>query len=317
RLNELSFKYNYDRIIAASRSMKDVLKLLDKVTDSVFSVLIQGESGTGKELVANAIHFNGPRKDKPFAAENCAAISETLLESELFGYVRGAFTGAERDRKGLFEIAHGGTLLLDEIANMSPGMQVKLLRVLETGELRRVGGKDTIKVDVRVISASNKNLKEMTEKGQFREDLFFRLNVFTVNLPPLRDRKEDIPLLVAHFLGEFSTASGQPPKKVDASAVHLLSDYHWPGNVRELKNIINSVVSLSDANVLAAKDFVEQLPKIDRRRERDALFEDISVEEYMRRFIVANKDRLNNTEMAKILGISRKTLWDRRRKWNV
>jgi transcriptional regulator with GAF, ATPase, and Fis domain/tetratricopeptide (TPR) repeat protein len=317
RLEDMSLKYTYDRIIAFSRGMRDVLRLLDKVTDSNFSVLIQGESGTGKELVANAIHFNGPRKSKPFAAENCAALSETLLESELFGYVRGAFTGAERDKKGLFEIADGGTLFLDEIANMSPNMQVKLLRTLETGELRRVGGKDTIKVDVRIISASNQNLKKLVGNGSFREDLFFRLNVFTVNLPPLRDRKEDVPYLVEHFLQEFASASGQPQKKLDASAIRLLVDYQWPGNVRELKNVINNVVSLVESNVLRAKDFVELLPTIDRRRERDALYENVSVEEYMRRFIIANREKLNNTEMAKALGISRKTLWDRRKKWSV
>ncbi len=317
KLRELTVKYNYDNIIARSPRMREVFMLLDRVTDSNLTVLIQGESGTGKELVAKAIHFNGPRKARSFGAENCAALSDTLLESELFGYMRGAFTGAEKDKKGLFEMAHGGTLFLDEVGDMSVEMQKKLLRVLETGDLRRGGGKDVVKVDVRVISASNKDLKKLVEKGQFREDLYYRLNVFTVLLPPLRDRKEDIPLLVEHFLADFAREVKTGPKKMDRGAMALLMEHNWPGNVRELRNVMMGVASLSDKEVLGVSDFVEKLPSMERRRREASILEPLSVEEYMKRFILTNQKGMTDTQMAKILGISRKTLWEKRKKWNL
>ncbi len=317
KLRELTVKYNYDNIIARSPRMREVFMLLDRVTDSNLTVLIQGESGTGKELVAKAIHFNGPRKTRYFGAENCAALSDTLLESELFGYMRGAFTGAEKDKKGLFELAHSGTLFLDEVGDMSVEMQKKLLRVLETGELRRVGGKDTVHVDVRVISASNKDLKKLVEKGQFREDLYYRLNVFTVLLPPLRDRKEDIGLLVEHFLREFAKEVKQGQKKIDRGGMALLMEHNWPGNVRELRNVVMGVASLSDKEVLGVNDFVEKLPSMERRRREASILEPLSVEEYMKRFILTNQKTMTDTHMAKILGISRKTLWEKRKKWNL
>ncbi|MBI3270051.1 MAG: sigma 54-interacting transcriptional regulator [Planctomycetes bacterium] len=325
KTRELTVKYNYQNIVARSPKMRDVFMLLDRVTDSALPVVIHGESGTGKELVAKAIHFNGPRKGKHFAAENCAALTETLLESELFGYVKGAFTGADRDRKGLFEIAHGGTLFLDEIGDMSVDMQKKLLRTLESGELRRVGGKDVIKVDVRIIGASNKDLKALTEQQLFREDLYYRLNVFQVKLPPLRDRKEDIPLLVNYLLGEFATESKTPKKSVDAAAMGLLIDYNWPGNIRELKNIIRGVASLSDATQLGVKDFVDKIPVIDRRNAKEEASSTtvgpqgqyLSIDEYTRQFIVQHQDKMSDTDIAKVLGISRKTLWEKRKKWEI
>ena len=198
----LAVRYDYRNIIGKTPRMLDLFRLLDRITDTTLPVVIQGESGTGKELVARAIHANGPRRDRPFVAENCAAIPETLLESTLFGYVRGAFTGAERDTRGLFEVADGGTLFLDEVAEMSPGMQGKLLRVLQLGELRRVGSERTRKVDVRIVTATNRDLARMVEEGKFRRDLFFRLNVAQIALPPLRDRRDDIPLMVEHFLAK-------------------------------------------------------------------------------------------------------------------
>src|SRR6476620_2427933 len=216
--------------------MLELFRLLDRVTDTALPVVIYGESGTGKELVARAIHHNGPRRQRAFVSESCAAIPETLLEAALFGHVRGAFTGAQGERRGLFEIAHGGTLFLDEVGEMPASMQVKLLRVLQQGEFRRVGGEKTIKVDVRVLVASNRDLSRLVEEGRFREDLFYRLNVVRVALPPLRERREDIPLLVEHFLAKHAQAAGKPAKRVARAALTKLLGHRWPGNVRELEN---------------------------------------------------------------------------------
>ena len=206
----LAVRYDYRNIVGRTPRMLELFRLLDRITDTALPVVIQGESGTGKELVARAIHFNGPRRDRPFVGENCAAIPETLLESTLFGYVRGAFTGADRDTRGLFEIADGGTLFLDEVGEMSPAMQGKLLRVLQEGELRRVGGERTRKVDVRIVAATNRDLGRLVEEGKFRQDLYFRLNVARVSLPPLRERRDDIPLMVEHFLGKRGRARRAP-----------------------------------------------------------------------------------------------------------
>ncbi|MHC5036691.1 MAG: sigma 54-interacting transcriptional regulator [Planctomycetota bacterium] len=241
-------RYDYSRIVGKSEAMQQVFQILDRATDSVVPVLIVGESGTGKELVARAIHMNGPRKDALCAVENCAAISETLLETELFGHVKGAFTGAVADKKGLFEVADGGTLFLDEVGEMSPGMQAKLLRVLQDGEFRPVGGKAVKKVDVRMIYASNRDLRKEVAEGRFREDLFYRMNVLTVHLPPLRDRIEDIPLLVDHFLLAFAEA-GHMPVTMTAGAVKRMLAYRWPGNVRELENEIKRAEALSDGEI--------------------------------------------------------------------
>ena len=243
------FKYDYGFIVTRSPKMHEIFSLLDKVTDSVVPVLILGESGTGKELVARAIHQNGPRKDHAFVSENCAAIPVNLLESEFFGHVRGAFTGATRDKRGLFEVAHGGTLFLDEIADMSLAMQTKFLRVLQDGEIRRVGGKDIIKVDVRAISATNKNIYEMVRKNEFREDLLYRINVITITLPPLRDRREDIPLLIDYFLEKVAERTSEKKKVIDRETFHLLYQYDWPGNIRELENEIERLAALSGERI--------------------------------------------------------------------
>lgn len=232
-------------IVGTSAAMGQVYELLEKVLPSAYPVLIQGESGTGKELIARALHKYGPRKDKPFVSENCAAIPETLLESELFGHKKGAFTGAVAERKGHFENANHGTIFLDEIGDMSSAMQTKLLRVLQDGEIRPVGGTSVLHVDVRVIAASNKDLRELVAKKLFREDLFFRLNVITIYLPPLRDRKEDIPLLVAHFLRK-ATAENKRELAVTPAAMKALQKHRWPGNVRELENEIRRGVALCD-----------------------------------------------------------------------
>ncbi|HVR75533.1 MAG TPA: sigma 54-interacting transcriptional regulator [Planctomycetota bacterium] len=245
------FKYDYSAIVTRSPRMYEIFSLIDKVTDSSVPVLVLGDSGTGKELIAKAIHENGPRRSRPFVSENCAAIPVNLLESEFFGHVRGAFTGATRDKRGLFEVAHGGTLFLDETADMSPAMQTKFLRVLQDGEIRRVGGKDIIKVDVRIISATNKNIYEMVRKNEFREDLLYRINVITITLPPLRDRREDIPLLIDFFLERIAARSGEKKKTIDRDTFHLLYQYDWPGNIRELENEVERLAALSGEKIEA------------------------------------------------------------------
>lgn len=235
---------NYSEIIGESPALIRVFRLLDRIAHSNVPVLIQGESGTGKELVAGALHRNSLRRDQAFVAENCAAIPETLLESELFGYKRGAFTGADKNKTGLFKVADGGTLFLDEIGDMSLSMQKKLLRVLQDGEIRPVGSNEVSHVDVRIISASNKNLKEMVARGEFRADLYFRLNTITVTVPPLRDRPEDIALLVDFFVERIAKEMNCKPIPLAAEALKALEKYRWPGNIRELENEMRRCLAL-------------------------------------------------------------------------
>ncbi len=244
-LEQLRTKYSYGNIVGRSKAMQELFKVLDKITETHFPVIIHGESGTGKELVAKAIHFNGPRKDKPFVAENCGALPESLLESELFGHVKGSFTGADKDKEGLFAFANGGTLFLDEIGEMGLEMQKKLLRVLQEGEIRPVGGKKSIKVDVRIIAATHRDLKKMVEEGTFREDLYYRLNVFTLRLPPLRERRDDLPLLIEHFLEKYAAESGTPKKEVARDAMRRIVDFEWPGNIRQLENEVKRALAFA------------------------------------------------------------------------
>ncbi|HXJ22139.1 MAG TPA: sigma 54-interacting transcriptional regulator [Polyangia bacterium] len=248
----LAVRYDYRNIVGRTPRMLDLFRLIDRITDTTLPVVIQGESGTGKELVARALHANGPRRDRAFVGENCAAIPETLLESTLFGYVRGAFTGADHDTRGLFEVADGGTLFLDEVGEMSPAMQGKLLRVLQEGEIRRVGSERTRKVDVRIVAATNRDLARMVEEGKFRRDLFFRLNVAAIALPPLRDRRDDIPLMIDHFLAKIAARVGRPPKPIEPAAMARLLAYRWPGNVRELENEVTRAEALSGERIGAA-----------------------------------------------------------------
>ena len=251
RTKRIDLKGDYSGITGSSKSMLDIFGILDRISTSSAPVLINGESGTGKELIANAVHQNSPRKGQVFVSENCGALTETLLESELFGYVKGAFTGANKDHKGLFELAVGGTLFLDEVGDMSPSMQKKLLRVLQEGVIRRVGGKDYISVDVRTISATNKDLLEEVRSGNFREDLYYRLNVINLKLPPLRERKEDIPELVETFLAGLTSETGLE-KKIEPAAVQRLIQYRWPGNIRELLNEMKRLHTLSDGDIRVA-----------------------------------------------------------------
>ncbi|MCX8116310.1 MAG: sigma-54 dependent transcriptional regulator [Desulfobacterota bacterium] len=247
-------RYHFEKIIGQSPKMLELYDLLAKVAPTKTNILITGESGTGKELVAKAIHYNSPRKEKPFVTLNCGAIPETLIESELFGHMKGAFTDAITTKKGLFEVADEGTLFLDEISELPLMMQVKLLRVLQDREFKRVGGTEDIRVDVRIISATNKDLEEAVREKRFREDLFYRLNVIQIKLPPLRERKEDIPLLAAHFLKKYSEELGKEITRISPEALRLLMQYDYPGNVRELQNIIERAVALETASELTPEN---------------------------------------------------------------
>ena len=242
---ELKERFRPDNIIGNSNVMQNVFNLIAQVAKSSANVLIRGESGTGKELVANAIHYNSLRADKPFVKVNCAALPETIVESELFGHEKGAFTGALKTRKGRFEMADGGTIFLDEVGDFSPATQIKLLRFLQEREFERLGGNETIKADVRVIAATNRNLEEMMESGEFRQDLYYRLNVFPIYIPPLRHRKTDILLLADIFIEKYSKANNKNVKRISTPAIDMLMSYHWPGNVRELENCIERAVLLA------------------------------------------------------------------------
>jgi transcriptional regulator with PAS, ATPase and Fis domain len=315
--SESEYRFDYSGIVGKSEKIKNILRMLDHVIESNVPVLIQGESGTGKELVARAIHFNGPRRLKKLVAENCASIPETLLESELFGYEGGAFTGAAtHGKKGLFELADGGTLLLDEISNMSQEMQKKLLRVLQDGVIRKVGGSSTIKVDVRIISASNRDLKELVDKGRFRVDLFYRINAITVILPPLRERKEDIPLLVDYFFRNISRDTDTRLREVDPEVIQMFTDYDWPGNVRELENEIYRLVALSEYRITpdivsshiqgATQPAAAKMPALLKveKLDKDTLRKAVANVE---REIIAKtleKTGGNRTKAAKMLGLS-------------
>ncbi|MBM4348920.1 MAG: sigma-54-dependent Fis family transcriptional regulator [Deltaproteobacteria bacterium] len=257
-------RYHFENIIGQSSRMLDLYDLLEKVAPTKTNILISGESGTGKELAAKAIHYNSPRKDKPFVTLNCGAIPESLIETELFGHMKGAFTDAISTKKGLFEVADEGTLFLDEISELPLMMQVKLLRVLQDREFKRVGGTEDIRVDVRIISATNKDLEEAVREKQFREDLFYRLNVIQIKIPSLREHKEDIPLLTSHFLKKYSEELGKQISQISPEALRILVQYDYPGNVRELQNIIERAVALETSQELTAQNLnsyiEEQLP---------------------------------------------------------
>ncbi len=248
--NELADRFRPSNIIGNSKAMQNVFDMVAQVSRSDATVLIRGESGTGKELVAHAIHYNSPRAERPFIKVNCAALPETVIESELFGHERGAFTGAVATRKGRFELANGGTIFLDEIGDLSPTTQIKLLRVLQEKEFERVGGNDTIRTNVRIITATNRNLEQLLDPGTFREDLYYRLNVFPIHIPPLRDRKSDILLLADHFVEKYSNQNAIPIRRISTPAIDLLMNYHWPGNVRELENCVERAVLLSVDEVI-------------------------------------------------------------------
>jgi DNA-binding NtrC family response regulator len=258
---QLKAKYKFDNIISDNEKMQAIFTQVEKVADTDSTVLIYGESGTGKELIARALHYNSYRQDKPLVPINCGAIPEDLLESELFGHEKGAFTGATAQRLGRFELANGGTIFLDEIGEMRPSLQVKILRVLQEREFERIGGTRTIKVDVRILAATNKNLEDLVARQQFRDDLFWRLNVIPITLPPLRERLSDIPLLVAHFIARFNAEKKQHLTGITPVALQMLQSYHWPGNVRELENIVERIAILKGSGMIMPEDLPEKIAR--------------------------------------------------------
>ncbi len=308
-LDRISSRSRFDRMIGKSVQMRKIMELIDQVASTRASVLITGESGVGKELVADAIHHLSGRREHPFVKVHCAALSESLLESELFGHEKGSFTGAVARKKGRFELAHGGTIFLDEIGEINQQVQIKILRVLQEKQFERVGGEQTLEVDVRVISATNRDLKAEIEKGSFREDLFYRLNVVNIHVPPLRERPEDIPLLASAFLKEFSEENGKQIEGIDSKARIALYNYRWPGNIRELRNGIESAVVMCKGQVITEED----LPPSVSQGAEDSLIRipvGMSMEHAEKEIIRAtlNHEKGNKTRCAEILGIGRKTL---------
>ncbi|MCK4540804.1 MAG: sigma-54-dependent Fis family transcriptional regulator [Spirochaetales bacterium] len=305
----LGDKRKFSSIIGKSTRMRKVLDTVEQVADTKASVIITGESGVGKELITDAIHNLSNRKDKPLIKVHCAALSESLLESELFGHEKGAFTGAAARKRGRFELAHTGTLLLDEIGEINPSIQIKILRVLQEKKFERVGGEETIEVDVRIISATNKNLQEEIKKGNFREDLYYRLNVVNIHVPPLRERKEDIALLSSAFLKEFSEENGKDIEGIDPKALIALYNYRWPGNIRELRNCLESAVVMCKGKSITYDDLP---PTVTSGSEGDYIRIDLGVsmanaeKKIIRETLLHEKG--NKSRTAQILGIGRKTL---------
>ncbi len=317
----LDTKYSFENIIGKNHKMMEVFDLIRDVSPTNATVLITGESGTGKELVANAIHYNSPRKDKPFVKVNCAAIPENLLESELFGHVKGSFTGAIKDKKGRFELAHRGTIFLDEIGDLAPHLQQKLLRVLQEREFEPVGSIETKKVDVRVLAATNQDLRQLLEQGRFREDLYYRLAVITINLPPLRERRDDIILLLRHFLDKFNKENGKDIKEISPAALDLLFSYDWPGNVRELENVIERAVILTKGDTIEEGSLPEDIRVKGKGyylQAEDKTLPEI-LDEVEKRLILdtLNKVHWNKSKAAEFLGIHRSTLLSKLSKYNI
>lgn len=314
-----------ERIVGRSKPMQRVYKLIGRVADTDATVLIEGETGTGKELVAETIHRNSHRREGPLIKVNCAALPETLLESELFGHEKGAFTGAVSTRKGRFELAHGGTIFLDEVGEMSPNTQKKLLRILQAGEFERVGGTVTLQTDARVVGATNKKLEQEVQQGRFREDLFYRLNVITIALPPLRERKDDIPLLVAHFLDKYRYRPDKPPTRISEEAMEILQQHDWPGNVRELENVVERAVVMSQGNVITM-DHLTLDPVVERagsinivHRVRggvplDEVLAEVEAETIR---VALEQTGYAEAQAAERLGISTQTLKRRLEKYNI
>lgn len=311
------------RMVGVSKAMKDIFQMIETVAPEDSKVLIIGESGTGKELIARAIHLRSNRAGGPFHVVNCAAIPEDLIESELFGHEKGAFTGAVEKKIGKFELAHKGTLFLDEIGDMSLRLQAKVLRAIDNEEIERVGGKESIKIDTRIICASNKDLREAVKKGLFREDLFYRLNVITIHVPPLRERKEDIPILIEYFTKIFCEERKRPILKFHPLALEVLLRYHWPGNVRELKNLVEKVVVLSKSEVITKEEVEKFLSdsRIEFTEERKDSFETLDeAREKAEKDLILTKlivNSWNYEKTAEELGISRATLFNKMKRYGI
>ncbi len=315
---KLTRHYHYRDVITKNRAMEDILGLARDIASLRSTVLIRGESGTGKELVARAIHYSGDRAARPFVTVSCAALTETLLESELFGYEKGAFTGANAQTRGKFELADSGTILLDEIGDISPKLQADLLRVLQERCFYRVGGNQEVQVDARVIAATNKDLAEAVRQGRFRDDLFYRLNVIEIRIPPLRERREDIPLLTAHFIERLAHEFGKETAGISDDALKLLMDYEWPGNVRELENAIERALVTCRGRQLTEADFA-WLGRGAASRQAWEVPGDIALSELERRAIIATLERThgNVKEAAASLGVDRSTLYDKLKRYEI
>ena len=323
---QLRKKYQFDNFIGDSKPIQKVFELIERVADTDSTVLITGESGTGKELIAKAIHYNSYRRDKPMIVINCGAIPEELLESELFGHEKGAFTGAHKMRVGRFEMANGGTIFLDEIGDMSPNLQVKLLRVLQEQKFERVGGTRTLEIDVRIIAATNKNLINAVNKGKFRQDLYYRLNVIPMKVPPLRMRKSDIPLLVEFFVAKFNKQKQKHISGFTQKAMNALMEYSWPGNVRELENLVERLVILASDETIDLDDVPDSIKgkgdkveSIEVRIPKDGIVFEHAVEEYEKKLILQALSETNwvKTKAAKLLNINRTTLIEKMKKKNL
>jgi PAS domain S-box-containing protein len=316
----LDERYSYENIIGKNKEIKKIISVLDNVAQTDSSVLITGESGTGKELAARAIHLNSPRKTGPFIAVNCSAFVESLIESELFGHEKGAFTGAIKTKTGRFELARGGTLFLDEIGDLSLAVQTKLLRVLETREFERVGGTKSIKMDARIIAATNKNLNEEILTGRFRKDLFYRINIINIHLPPLRERKDDLPLLVNHFIDHFNEIFGKTVRQFSSSAYGLITEYEWPGNIRELENVIEHCFILCNSDIIQ----IEHLPKSLRESktksaEKNSIQIKLNMMETEKEIILSalERNKWNRRQTAEDLKINPSTLWRKMKKLGI
>lgn len=308
---------NFFSIIGESLEIKLLLEKIEKIANTPTNILLLGETGTGKELFARAIHEASYRKKKPFVAINCASLPENLLESELFGFVKGAFTGATSDKKGLLEIADGGTVFLDEIGDLPLSLQAKLLRVIEDKEIRPLGSVISKKVDLRFISATNKNLIEAVKEGNFREDLYFRLNVITLQIPPLRQRGKDIEILAYHFMRKFAIKMGKNIKKIEPQVIQILLKYPWPGNIRELQNVIEQAVVFTESDTITLEDLPECLREPEISSEKQKEIPILSIEEFTKEFILKYQSMYTEQELADMLGITRKALWEKRKKWGI
>lgn len=316
---EVRTRYQFANIIGKSKPMQDLFALISKVATSRTTVLVQGKSGTGKELVAKAIHYNSPRRHRPLVTVNCSAIPKDLLESELFGHVKGAFTGAIAHKRGLFEEADGGSLFLDEIGELNPELQVKLLRVLQEREVKRVGDTQTHTVDVRLIAATNRDLAQAVKEGAFREDLYYRLNVIPIVIPELKERPEDIPLLATHFLLNYTKEANAPIEEISKEAMRLLLEYDWPGNVRELENAIERAVILGRGPQLLPEDLPEPLRARQVERQREPNPGHPTLEELEREYIttILQETGWHRLKAAQILGIDRRTLYRKIRTYGL
>ncbi len=313
---EIGKEYDFSSIIGESPVLKTILDEVRKVTDTKSNVLLLGETGTGKELFARVIHHNSSRRDMPFVPINCSAIPENLLETELFGHVRGAFTGAVASKKGILEEAEGGTVFLDEIGDMSLALQAKLLRVIEDQVIRPVGSTKGNKVDIRFITATNKDLKTAVKLAMFREDLYYRINVISLQIPPLRERKEDIQSLVRYYLDKYSQEMGKQLKDVSPEAMDIMTDYEWAGNVRELQNVIERAILISDGDLIGP----EHLPvgmRAEASFQHQVFRKKLSIEDYTKAFIHKYQSEYNEQQLADMLGITRKSLWEKRKKWGM